>query len=77
MSKNPPSGSRFTRSVTPPPPSSSPRLYQIFVSRQLGHAGPAITLEIYAHLLEQADHAVAAREGLEARYAAMTSATQR
>ena len=38
----------------------------VFVSRQLGHSSPQITLRVYAHLFEQADHAVAAREALEA-----------
>jgi integrase len=33
----------------------------VFISRQLGHASPAITLEVYAHLFEQVDHA--ARRG--------------
>ena len=47
----------------------------VFVSRQLGHASPAITLEVYAHLFEQADHAVTARDALEASYAAMASGT--
>ena len=31
----------------------------VFVSRQLGHSNPSITLEVYAHLFEQADHATA------------------
>lgn len=44
----------------------------VFVSRQLGHSSPAITLRVYAHLFEQADHAVAAREALQASYEAMT-----
>jgi integrase len=43
----------------------------VFVSRQLGHANPTVTLSTYAHLFEQADHAQAAREALEASYAAM------
>jgi integrase len=43
----------------------------VFVSRQLGHSSPTITLDVYAHLFEQADHAAAAREALEASYAAM------
>jgi integrase len=42
----------------------------VFVSRQLGHANPTITLGVYAHLFERADHATAAREALEASYAA-------
>jgi integrase len=43
----------------------------VFVSRQLGHANPNITLEVYAHLFAQADHATAARQALEASYEAM------
>jgi integrase len=49
----------------------------VFVSRQLGHASPAITLEVYAHLFEQADHAATAREALEASYAAMVGPSGR
>jgi integrase len=45
----------------------------VFVSRELGHASPAITLEVYAHLFEQADHATAAREALEANYQTMVN----
>ena len=33
----------------------------VFVSRQLGHATPAITLTVYAHLFDHAHHAQAAR----------------
>lgn len=40
----------------------------VFVSRQLGHANPAITLKVYAHLFDAARHAREAREGLEAEY---------
>jgi integrase len=32
----------------------------VFVSRQLGHTNPTVTLSTYAHLFEQADHAHAA-----------------
>jgi integrase len=46
----------------------------VYVSRQLGHANPSITLEVYAHLFERADHATAAREALEASYAATVGA---
>jgi integrase len=46
----------------------------VFVSRQLGHANPTVTLSTYAHLWGQADHAVAAREALEASHEAMTEA---
>jgi integrase len=45
----------------------------VYVSRQLGHANPSITLEVYAHLFDRADHAAAARGALDASYAAMTS----
>jgi integrase len=40
----------------------------LYVSRQLGHANPTVTLGVYAHLFERADHAAAAREALEAGY---------
>jgi len=40
----------------------------VFVSRQLGHASPAITLGVYAHLFDHQRHADAARSALEARY---------
>ncbi len=42
------------------------RLNVVFVSRQLGHASPATTLNVYAHLFEQVDHAATAEEVLEA-----------
>jgi integrase len=45
----------------------------VFVSRQLGHANPSITLQVYAHLFERADHATAARAALDASYATMNS----
>jgi integrase len=40
----------------------------VFVSRQLGHANPAITLRVYAHLFDAARHGHDARRGLEADY---------
>lgn len=43
----------------------------VFVSRQLGHANPSVTLSVYAHLFAQAKHADAARSALEASYTAM------
>ena len=43
----------------------------VFVSRQLGHANPNITLEVYAHVFGRADHGAAARDAIEAGYAAM------
>ena len=48
----------------------------MFVSRQLGHSSPTITPDVYAHLFEQADHAAAAREALEASYAAMVGTSE-
>jgi hypothetical protein len=44
------------------------RLNVVFVSRQLGHASAATTLDVYAHLFQNADHAVPAREALQASY---------
>ena len=38
----------------------------VFVSRQLGHADPAITLRVYAHLFDGAEHAEHARDALDA-----------
>jgi integrase len=49
-------------------------LNAVFVSRQLGHANPTVTLSTYAHLFERADHAAAAWEALEAGYAAINNA---
>jgi integrase len=43
----------------------------VFVSRQLGHANPNITLQVYAHLFECANHDTAARDALEASHEAM------
>jgi integrase len=43
----------------------------VFVSRQLGHANPNITLGTYAHLFERANHDAAARDALESSYEAM------
>jgi integrase len=45
----------------------------VFVSRQLGHANPAITLKVYAHLFDAERHADRAREQLEADYGALVS----
>ena len=46
----------------------------VFVSRQLGHANPAITLKVYSHLFAARDHAATAREALDASYAAVNGA---
>ena len=40
----------------------------VYVSHQLGHADPAITLRVYAHLFDAAEHAQRATEALEARF---------
>ena len=49
----------------------------VFVSRQLGHASPATTLGVYAHLFDQVQHAATARAALEASYAAMVGTLPR
>jgi integrase len=43
----------------------------VFVSRQLGHASPAITLSVYAHLFDQAEHAIKATAEIEAAFGDM------
>jgi integrase len=40
----------------------------VFVSRQLGHANPSITLKVYAHLFDAERHADRARKQLDAEY---------
>ena len=40
----------------------------VFVSRQMGHANPAITLSVYAHLFDGARHADRTRDALEAGF---------
>ena len=42
-----------------------------FVSRQLGHAHPGITLEVYSHLFATRAHAAIAREAHNANRAAV------
>lgn len=49
----------------------------VFVSRQLGHANPAITLKVYAHRFDAARHAQDARERLEAEYGELVSPVRR
>jgi integrase len=44
----------------------------VYVSRQLGHANPAVTLRVYAHVFARREHAARARAALEASHAAMT-----
>lgn len=38
----------------------------VFVSRQLGHASPKITLDVYAHLFDAAEHSKRASDALDA-----------
>jgi integrase len=40
----------------------------VFVSRQLGHANPSITLSVYAHLFDRVRHAERTRDALEASF---------
>jgi integrase len=40
----------------------------VFISRQLGHANPATTLRIYAHLFDRANHETRMRETLSATF---------
>jgi integrase len=49
----------------------------VFVSRQLGHANPTITLSTNAHLFQQADHAAKARDALDASYQAVARVAQK
>jgi integrase len=42
----------------------------VFVSRQLGHANPTVTLTVYAHLFRRAEHINAARQALQEAYQA-------
>jgi integrase len=44
----------------------------VFVSRQLGHANPAITLRVYAHLFDAARHADTARQRMQEEYGAVS-----
>jgi integrase len=46
----------------------------VHVSRQLGHASPAITLDHYAHLFDRHEHAQRARDALESGFGAMLAA---
>jgi integrase len=46
----------------------------VCVSCQLGHTNPSITLEVYAHLFDRADHADTARAALDASYTAISDA---
>jgi integrase len=43
----------------------------VFISRQLGHASPSMTLDVYGGLFDQAEHARRASDGLEAAFSMM------
>jgi integrase len=45
----------------------------VFISRQLGHASPSFTLDVYGGLFDRAEHGRRATEGLEAAFAATLS----
>jgi integrase len=49
----------------------------LFVSRQLGHANPNVTLEVYAHEFARREHGARARVALETAYAEMVAAGRR
>jgi integrase len=40
----------------------------VFVSRQLGHASPTTTLDVYAHLFDRAEHAKRTSDLLETSF---------
>ena len=46
----------------------------VFVTRQLGHSSPDITLRVYAHLFDAIEHAGKASAALDAVYAVPASA---
>jgi integrase len=46
----------------------------VYVSRQLGHVDPAITLKVYAKLFDRQRHADTARDAMEARYGSVLEA---
>jgi integrase len=46
----------------------------VFVRRQLGHAHPGITLQVYSHLFAARDHAATAHEALDASHTAVNGA---
>jgi integrase len=49
----------------------------LFVSRQLGHANPNVTLKVYAHEFARREHGARARVALEAAYTEMQAAGRR
>lgn len=47
----------------------------VYVSRQLGHADPSITLKVYSHLFDRHRHAERTSAALEARFGALLEQT--
>jgi integrase len=47
----------------------------VFVARQLGHANPAMTLRVYAHLFDSEAQATRMRDALEARFGVTAGVT--
>ena len=43
----------------------------VFISRQLGHASPSMTLDVYGGLFDRAEHARRASDGLEAAFSSV------
>jgi len=48
----------------------------LFISRQLGHSKPSMTLNVYAHEFARRESGAAARQALEASFEAMTQARE-
>ncbi len=48
----------------------------VFVSRQLGHAKPDVTLRVYAHLFARREHAERARAAISSTYAEVAAASR-
>jgi integrase len=46
----------------------------MFISRQLGHSKPSMTLNVYAHEFARRESGVAARQALEIAYTEVTAA---
>jgi hypothetical protein len=49
----------------------------VWVSRQLGHGSPSITLDTYAHLFAREEHAERMRSGLEAKFGSILTGGER
>lgn len=48
----------------------------VFVSRQLGYASADITLRVYAHLFDRAEHAQRASDALESQFGKMLATSE-